>query len=87
MELKVWGAGSGILSKRYTNIQCHYRIVGAEAYSAVPMTPSSETPDRLTVECTIPPLDGKAGDRLEYYIDEEFDGHYNRRVEKPVPFE
>jgi hypothetical protein len=87
MELKVWGAGSGKLSNRYTNIQCHYRIVGTDTYSVVPMTLTTETNDRLTVECVIPPLEAKAGDKLEYFIDHQFDHVYNRYNPKPVPFE
>ena len=87
MELTSWGAGSGKLSKRYREIQCHYRIVGAENYAAVPMTPTAETKERLTVQCVIPALTAKAGDKLEYYIDMKFDGVYNKRVEQPVPFE
>src|ERR1019366_5434021 len=85
MELSVWGAGSGKLSKRYTDIQCHYRIAGSENFFALPMTPTTETADHLTVECVIPSLPAKLGDKLEYYIDEEFDGVYNKRIEKPVP--
>jgi hypothetical protein len=87
MVLRVWGAGFGKLSKRYTDIQCHYRIVGSDRYSAVPMTPIAESRDSLKVQCVIPALHAKPGDALEYYIDEKFDGVYNKRVEKPVPFE
>ena len=29
----------------------------------------------------------KPGDELAYYIDEKFDGVYNKRIEKAVPFE
>jgi len=87
MELTSWGAGFGKLSKRYTEIQCHFRIAGTANYSVVPMTPIAETSERLTVQCVIPPLTAKPGDKLEYYIDEKFDGVYNKRVEQPVPFE
>ena len=87
MELTSWGAGFGKLSKRYTETQCHYRIVGTEDYAAVPMAPIAETAERLTVQCVIPPLTAKPGDELEYYIDEKFDGVYNKRIEKAVPFE
>jgi len=87
MELRAWGAGFGKLSKRYTDIQCHYRIVGSDGYATVPMSPIAESEGVLTVQCVIPPLHAKAGDALEYYIDEKFDGIYNKRVEKPVPFE
>jgi hypothetical protein len=87
MELRAWGAGVGKLSTRYTDIQCHYRIAGRDRYSTIPMTPIAESADSLKVQCVIPPLDAKPGDALEYYIDEKFDGIYNKRVEKPVPFE
>jgi hypothetical protein len=87
MELTSWGAGSGKLSKRYTEIQCHFRIAGTEDYSVVRMTPIAETSERLTVQCSIPPMTAKPGDKLEYYIDHEFDGVYNKRIESPVPFE
>jgi hypothetical protein len=87
VDFKAWGAGAGKLSTRYKNVLCHYRIVGSEVYSEIPMTPTSETPERLTVEGVIPPMAAKPGDQLEYYIDEMFDGHYNRQAEKPVPFE
>ena len=87
MEVSVWGAGSGKLSNRCSEIQCHSRVVGNQAFSVVPMTPVAETPGRLTVACVIPPLSAKAGDQFEYYIDERSDGVYNKRIEQPVPFE
>lgn len=87
MELSSWGAGSGKLSKRYTDIQCHYRVGGNDKFTTVPMVPKMETPTLLTVECTIPPLVAKPGEKLEYYIDMKFDGVYNKRNEAPILFE
>ena len=87
VSFTVWGAGFGRLSRRYTDIRCHYRIVGSTSYSDIPMVPVSETSKRLEVQGVIPPLPAKAGDQLEYYFDEKFDGVYNKRVEKPVPFD
>lgn len=87
MELTAWGAGSGKLSKRYTEIKCHYRTSGNERYLSLPMTQISETPDRLKVQCLVPSLHTKAGDGLEYYFDFKFDGVYSKVSEKPIPFE
>lgn len=87
MELTSWGAGFGKLSKRYTEIQCHYRMAGAAPYDVVPMTPTAETKERLTVQGVIPALTAKPGDKLEYYFDMKFDGVYNKRAEQLVPFE
>src|SRR5581483_8266855 len=60
MDLRVWGAGSGKLSHRYTDIQCHYRIIGNENFSVVPMLPIKETSDFLAVQCIIPALSAKS---------------------------
>ena len=86
LELNAWGAGSGKLSKRYTDIQCHYRVGGDEKFTAIPMYPTAETSTLLTVQCILPPLTAKPGDKLEYYIDMKFDGVYNKRMESLVPF-
>ena len=86
MELNAWGAGSGKLSKRYTDIQCHYRVGGDDKFIAIPMSPTAENSTLLTVQCILPPLTAKPGEKLEYYIDMKFDGVYNKRMESPVPF-
>lgn len=86
MELSSWGAGRGKLSKRYTDLQCHYRIVGSDRYDVVPMQLVAETNKQLKVKFAIPPLTAKPGDKLEYYFDMKFDGVYNKRVEEPIPF-
>jgi hypothetical protein len=87
LELNAWGAGSGKLSKRYTDIQCHYRVGRDDKFIAIPMSPTAENSTLLTVQCILPPLTAKPGDKLEYYIDMKFDGVYNKRMESPVPFE
>ena len=86
LELNAWGAGSGKLSKRYTDIQCHYRVGQDDKFIAIPMSPTAENSTLLTVQCILPPLTAKPGDKLEYYIDMKFDGVYNKRMESPVPF-
>lgn len=87
LELNAWGASSGKLSKRYTDIQCHYRVGRDDKFIAIPMSPTAENSTLLTVQCILPPLTAKPGDKLEYYIDMKFDGVYNKRMESPVPFE
>ena len=87
LELNARGAGSGKLSKRYTDIQCHYRVGRDDKFIAIPMSPTAENSTLLTVQCILPPLTAKPGDKLEYYIDMKFDGVYNKRMESPVPFE
>ena len=87
LELNAWGAGSGKLSKRYTDIQCRYRVGGEEKFTTIPMSPTVENSTVLTVQCILPPLTAKPGEKLEYYIDMKFDGVYNKRAEVPIPFE
>lgn len=87
MELSNWGAGSGKLFKRYIDIQCHYRVSGNDKFTTIPMVPKVETATLLTVECAIPSLAAKPGEKLEYYIDMKFDGVYNKRTEAPISFE
>ncbi len=86
MELNAWGAGSGKLSKRYTDIQCHYRVGGDDKFISIPMSPTAENSTLLTVQCILPPLSAKPGEKLEYYIDMKFDGVYSKRTESPVSF-
>lgn len=85
-EFSVWGSGSGQLSKRYTDRRCNYRIVGDKQFRSIPMRQVSETAERLTAQCTIPALNARPGDYLEYSYQMLFDGVLNEESEAPVPF-
>ncbi len=78
LELSVWGEGSGAMSKRWKDVRCHYRIVGAETYASLDMVIHEAKKDTIVFACTVPPQQNP-GSTLEYYFDMMFDGHYNKR--------
>ena len=78
-ELSVWGAGSGKVSNRYTEIKCHYKAEKASAYTILAGTIDSESSDRIVVLFTVPSLAMSDGAYVEYFFDEKLDGHYNKR--------
>lgn len=84
-ELSVWGAGSGRVSKRYTAIRCHYKAEKATAFTTLDGTIDRETADRIFVSFKLPKFAASDGAYVEYYLDEMFDGHYNRRPVERVP--
>jgi hypothetical protein len=84
IEFSVWGQGTGKMSQRWTEVRCHYRLVGEKDYATIPMRPIAEEETKIRFAGTIPPQE-RVGAYLVYYIDELFDGHYNRRNERPIP--
>ncbi|MBI5385302.1 MAG: hypothetical protein HZA90_11530 [Verrucomicrobia bacterium] len=78
MEFSVWGAGSGDLSKRYTQIVCHYRQTGQRDFQTAHARVLSSNRERMQTEFTIPPQTLlEAAGTLEYYFEFLFDGHRN----------
>lgn len=86
LELSVWGAGSGKMSRRYTNIRCHYKAENAPAFTPIEGQVVSESQKRLTLQFDLPPFTSTDGAYVEYYFDMSFDGHYNKRDIQRVPF-
>ncbi len=85
LELSVWGAGSKDVTKRSKKVTCHYRIVGQDKFISLPMKVSKVMEDEAIYECFLPAFEEKDGNSVEYYFDEYFDGHYNKRPEEVVP--
>lgn len=87
LELSVSGEGGdrNILD-RYKDVKFNYRIVGDEIFTAISMKPILLEKKRIIYECDLPPLKLKSRVNafVEYYFDMMFDGHYNKREEKPV---
>jgi hypothetical protein len=87
LELSVWGeGGSRNISDRYKDVNFNYRIVGDEMYTTISMKPLLVEKKRIIYVCELPPLKSKyrIDTFVEYYFDEMFDGHYNKREEKPI---
>ena len=86
MEFSVWGAGSGNLSKRYTEIVCHYRLSGHPEFQTVRARIVSSDKERMRAEFTIPPQTLlEASGTLEYYFEFLFDGYRSTRATNSVP--
>jgi hypothetical protein len=74
----VWGAGSGRLDKRYTDVICIYRINDSETHR-LSGTVESASESNMEMKFTIPPLDLKEGDTVTYSFDVLFDKHRSVR--------
>lgn len=85
LELSVWGAGSGEITKRYTEVRCHYKPENAASFSMVMGSVESEADDRMVVAFELPAFTPEDGDYVEYYFDMKLDGHYNKRPVARVP--
>ena len=85
LTFSAWGAGSGNLSKRYTQIRCHYRQSGESQFQTVAAKVISSDDKQMEVQFVIPPqvLFGESS-TLEYYFDFLFDGHPNTRGHETV---
>jgi len=85
LTFSVWGAGSGDLSRRYTEVVCHYRKTGEQQFHDVPALLISSDQKHMVAEFVIPPQQTSADSTsLEYYFDFLFDGHPNKRPHEIV---
>jgi hypothetical protein len=87
LELSVSGEGGDRnISDRYKEVKFNYRIAGDEIYTTISMKPILLERKRIIYECDLPPLKlkSKVNAFVEYYFDMMFDGHYNKREEKPI---
>jgi hypothetical protein len=85
LELSVWGGGSEDVTKRSKKVTCHFRIEGQDKFTDLPMKVSKVMKSKAIYECFLPAFSEKDGNSVEYYFDEYFDGHYNKRPEEVVP--
>jgi hypothetical protein len=85
LELSVWGAGSGKVSERYSDIRCHYKTEKASEFTPLQGRFESEATDRMFVVFELPPFSAADGAHVEYYFDMKLDGHYNKRDVARVP--
>lgn len=78
LKLSTWGAGCGRITKRYTDVSCHYRFKGETNFTTVAFAPVRKQDDWQVYECTLPAFTN-AGEEVQYFIDMSFDGVYNKR--------
>lgn len=76
VTFSVWGAGSGRLDKRYTEVRCLYQINASEPHR-VSGSVESASERGMEMKFVIPPLDLKEGDKVTYTFEMLFDGHRN----------
>jgi len=79
LTFSVWGAGSGRLDKRYTDVICFYRINESGEYRRLTGSVVSADDKNMEMRFTIPPLNLNEGDTVDYYFEMLFDGHTNTR--------
>lgn len=79
ITFSVWGAGSGRLDRRYTDVTCLYRINESGDFHRLTGTVVSANEKDMEMKFTIPPLDIKEGERVDYQFEMLFDGHRNTR--------
>jgi hypothetical protein len=84
LELRVWGEGTGKMTKRFTDVNCYYRIAGTNDYTKIAMTVKQEDAKKVVFTCVIPPQNER-GKKIEYYFGMRFDGTYSRREGGCVP--
>lgn len=87
LELSVSGEGQNrSILDRYKDVKFNYRIVGDPIYIVISMKPILVEKERIIYECELPVLRLKSARNnfIEYYFDMMFDGHYNKREEKPI---
>jgi len=85
LELSVWGAGSGKMTERYTEVRCHYKPENADSFSIIEGNVESESEDRMVVAFKLPAFTPEEGDYVEYYFDMNLDGRYNKQPVARVP--
>ena len=79
LTFSVWGAGSGRLDQRYTDVFCFYRIGESGAYIRLSGSVVSADDKNMEMRFIIPPLNLHEGDTVDYYFEMLFDGHKNTR--------
>jgi len=79
LSFSVWGAGSGNLAKRYTEVICLYRINDSGDYERLTGSVVSADEKHMEMRFIIPPLNLNEGDTVDYYFEMLFDGHKNTR--------
>jgi len=79
LTFSVWGAGSGRLDKRYTDVICFYRINESGEYRRLTGSVVSADDKNMEMRFIIPPLNLNEGDTVDYYFEMLFDGHKNTR--------
>ena len=84
IELNTWGSDSDDLAKRYTKIKFHYKQKIKDKYKTIDMNIREFKNDKLHAVCELPPLNIENGDKVYYYFDMLFDGHYNKREEEAI---
>jgi hypothetical protein len=83
-KLTVWGSGSKDIEKRYKNVQCHFRVKGGPEFKSIKMVLKNKADQEGMYQCIIPAAYAKSNNIIEYHFDELLDGHYNKRIEKPI---
>jgi hypothetical protein len=73
------------VTKRYTNIRCHYKAEKATAFTTLEGKVESEAKERMFVVFELPAFSAADGAYVEYYFDMNLDGHYNKRDMERVP--
>jgi hypothetical protein len=84
LQLSVGDDVPGALTKRFTQVKCHYRVQGDKSFTHLDMSLEKEDPNGLTLICTVPPL-GPVGGVLEYTFDWRLDGHHLTYDDQTVP--
>lgn len=80
ISFSVWGAGSGRLDRRYTDVACIYRINESGDPHRLTGSVISADHENMEMKFLIPPLDLKLDDSVEYAFEMLFDGHKNTRT-------
>jgi hypothetical protein len=68
--------GKGV-DKRYTDEKAFFRMKGEKAYRLAKTSREVLSDTTMHILVTIPPIDERSGDVLEYYCEVTFDGHLN----------
>lgn len=85
LELSVWGAGSGAMSSRYTDVTCVYKTEAAPTPSRLLGIVEQEAEDRMVVLFRLPAFNLEDGSFVEYFFEMKFDGVPNRRDGARIP--
>lgn len=78
LAFSVWGAGTGRLDRRFTDVRLHYRVGGSAPFAAIGGTVEQADDTRMRMRFELPPV-GVVGDTVQYYFDYLLDGHRNTR--------
>jgi hypothetical protein len=84
LELRVWGEGNSDISKRWSEVNCVYKISDSNIYASIAMSIIESDTHKIVYSCMIPPQ-FKKGHKIEYYFETRFDGKYSRREGAVIP--